>query len=278
MNQDTFNTQLHQDDVRMIAQSKKDRNLGDQWASWNGDIANYEWDIHEGRRLFLILSTVVLLVFCSMIAGLWYLIYPRVVEFGSAVVLITNITAGGLIALSLLWFALMFLSVITEKNFLKIMGSKVPQSGIMAFFPLTTKLAAKCGISRDRLGHSFIKVSNALIKIRARIVNHDKLLVLLPRCLTKATFQAVKALGEKYGCTILIAPGGDIARKMIRETHPDAIIGIACERDLVSGIKDVAPYIPVIGIPNIRSQGPCKNTTVDTTELEQTIRFFLGKN
>jgi len=195
MNQDTFNTQLHQDDVRMIAQSKKDRNLGDQWASWNGDIANYEWDIHEGRRLFLILSTVVLLVFCSMIAGLWYLIYPRVVEFGSAVVLITNITAGGLIALSLLWFALMFLSVITEKNFLKIMGSKVPQSGIMAFFPLTTKLAAKCGISRDRLGHSFIKVSNALIKIRARIVNHDKLLVLLPRCLTKATFQAVKALG-----------------------------------------------------------------------------------
>ncbi len=277
MNEDIFDKLVDQQGSGQITRkSKRDRVLGDQWVNWSGDLARYEWNIHEGRRLFLILSTVVLVVICSVIIGLWYLIYPRVVEFGSAVTLAVNLVAGGFVVLSFLWFGLMCLSAITERNFLKVLGNKV--NLVMAFFPLTKKIAAKLGISMDRLGHSFIKVYNALTRIRATIVSRERLLILLPRCLTKPTFEAVKAIGEKYGCKILVAPGGDVAREMIRENQPVAVIGVACERDLVSGIQDVASRILLIGIPNIRSQGPCKNTTVDTHELEQLIKFLLGMN
>jgi hypothetical protein len=269
-----IDTQInHDDDIETMI--KKDRKLGDQWVGWDGNVENYEWQIHDGKRLFILASTAIFVMTCCLIGLLWYLISPRMVEFGTTVATITNIVAASFIALALFWFAFMMLSVFTEKNFLKIFGSKA--NLVMAFIPWAAKLAQKFGISRDRFGHSFITVHNALTRAVARIVNKDKLLVLLPRCLTKATFQSVKALGEKYGVTVFIAPGGDIARKMVQETQPMAIIGVACERDLVSGIVDVAPYIPVLGVPNIRPEGPCKHATVNLEDLEKAIQFFLGK-
>jgi hypothetical protein len=69
-----------------------------------------------------------------------------------------------------------------------------------------------------------------------------------------------------------------MARKMVREIQPCLVISVACERDLVSGIRDIAPSIPVIGIPNVRPSGPCKNTTVDTAQIERVMEFFLGRN
>jgi hypothetical protein len=51
---------------------------------------------------------------------------------------------------------------------------------------------------------------------------------------------------------------------------------VACERDLVSGIHDVAPRIPIIGIPNTRPLGPCKDTMIDVEKFRSAIRFFTG--
>jgi hypothetical protein len=57
--------------------------------------------------------------------------------------------------------------------------------------------------------------------------------------------------------------------------RPQAIIAVACERDLVSGLQDVAPKIPVFAIPNKRPEGPCKNTFINIEELEASIKDFL---
>ena len=51
---------------------------------------------------------------------------------------------------------------------------------------------------------------------------------------------------------------------------------MACERDLLSGIQDICNQIPIIGIPNIRPEGPCKNTTIDLNEFEKAVHTFLG--
>ena len=64
------------------------------------------------------------------------------------------------------------------------------------------------------------------------------------------------------------------ARRIIGETSPGAIVAVACERDLITGIQDVAPKIPVIGLPNSRPEGPCADTVINTEELQQAIDFF----
>ena len=66
--------------------------------------------------------------------------------------------------------------------------------------------------------------------------------------------------------------GGNAARKKIKELRPRLIIAVACERDLLSGFREVNKQIPVIGFPNKRPEGPCKNTCVDLSEIEATIQ------
>ena len=80
-----------------------------------------------------------------------------------------------------------------------------------------------------------------------------------------------------YPVEIYPVSGGELARKKVREIRPTAVIGVACERDLVAGIRDVGNKFSVIGIPNIRPEGPCKNTYIDLEELEKAIQFYVGQ-
>ena len=52
-----------------------------------------------------------------------------------------------------------------------------------------------------------------------------------------------------------------------------AIIAIACDRDLASGIQDASP-LPVLGVLNERPCGPCFNTRVNLQDVEEAINFF----
>ena len=71
----------------------------------------------------------------------------------------------------------------------------------------------------------------------------------------------------------MIVNGGTLARKTVKELGPAAIVAVACEQDLFSGILDVRP-LPTLGVLNIRPEGPCRNTRVDISQLESAIRFF----
>ena len=73
---------------------------------------------------------------------------------------------------------------------------------------------------------------------------------------------------------LAVVTGGTLARKKVIENKPKAIIAIACERDLTEGILDTNP-LPVMGVLNIRPEGPCKNTKVDLVKVIEAIEFFL---
>ena len=60
------------------------------------------------------------------------------------------------------------------------------------------------------------------------------------------------------------------------DKKPNIIIGVACERDLTSGIQDSYP-IPVFGIFNNRPNGPCYDTDVDLELVEKGMIAVLGK-
>ena len=84
-------------------------------------------------------------------------------------------------------------------------------------------------------------------------------------------------LAECSGCHFSVATGGTLARQIVQESRPQAIIAIACERDLVSGMQDVFP-LPVLGLLNQRPNGPCFNTQVDVQALQQLLEMITGEH
>jgi hypothetical protein len=81
-------------------------------------------------------------------------------------------------------------------------------------------------------------------------------------------------IGRKYNIDISVATGGTLARKVIVEKRPKLVLAVACERDLTSGIKDCYP-LPVIGVLNDRPFGPCFNTTVDVSKIDDVLSQIL---
>lgn len=80
-------------------------------------------------------------------------------------------------------------------------------------------------------------------------------------------------IAEDNRITLFVATGGSLARRIINDAKPEAIVAVACENDLSSGIADTYP-LPVIGITNERPCGPCVNTRVDLSKVAEAIEFF----
>ena len=160
-------------------------------------------------------------------------------------------------------------------------------------FPAALMLGKIFGINRRKIERSFIEVSNQIIHQRRIKVPADRLLVVTPHCLQLATCPHkitrdpnncqccggcsvgdLVTLSKKIGFHFFVVTGGTLARQTVKQIRPLAVLAIACERDLTSGIQDVYP-LPAVGVLNIRPNGPCYNTKVDITEVEKEIRRFL---
>lgn len=165
---------------------------------------------------------------------------------------------------------------------------------IRFLFPLLVLVGKFIGIGKDQVRRSFIAINNQLVLNEAKVIRPEKLLILLPHCLQnhecvvritgnienckscgKCKIKDLVGLSHKYQVPISVATGGTLARRIVVEKRPDVIIGVACERDLTSGIQDSFP-IPVFGILNKRPFGPCYDTDVDLDLVKKGIRSFLG--
>ncbi len=249
------------------------RVLGDEWLDWREDSA--ETEIREGKRTFLTISLAILIGFISLIFLFWYLILPRFELYGRSWATFLTIAVVLAAVFLILWYILLLFSLFSRNSYLSICLRKGTNL-FLTLLPLSMKLAGRFGISRDRVGHSFIRVSNRLVN---NAVGDGQVLALLPRCLTRELKEKTKEICAAYPDVVAYtAPGGTVARKIICETKPRAIIAVACERDLVSGIQDIAPKIPVIGIPNSRPKGPCRDTRIDLLEFESALDFFSNKS
>jgi hypothetical protein len=120
-----------------------------------------------------------------------------------------------------------------------------------------------------------VKVFNNLAVMRGRKVNQGELLLLIPRCLSKVTLDGVLGIAGKYGVPVFVATRGQLARRVIRERRPRAVVAVACERDMVSGLHDVAGKIPVLGLTMTLPSGPCKDASLDLGLLEQWVRSYV---
>jgi len=165
---------------------------------------------------------------------------------------------------------------------------------VKVLFPLMVPVGRLFGISRDTVQQSFIAVNNQLVRSNIGSVKPDRLLILLPHCIQindcnikitgdvhrckgcgKCEIKDLVAISDKCGVDLSVATGGTLARRIIKEKRPKAIIAVACERDLTSGIVDSYP-LPVIGILNQRPFGPCINTRVDMKDVQEALEYFTG--
>lgn len=253
-----------------------DRKLGDEWKNWDGSVENNERLSRAGKRIYMGVLLLSIIIGGGLGLFIWYMIYPRLRQFHPSLPLIIGVLIFLIWLLIALWFMIMVISIITEKDLL--MKFRGKEFSVTFLVPLVFKLGNKLGISSDLLGHSFVEVSNALIKASNIHVKPENLLILLPRCLRKDLLKNILDYSKNLNIPTFVVGGGEKAREIVYKTKPQAIIGIACERDLLSGIRDVIGKVPVIGIPNKRPEGPCKNTIIDFKEFKKTVTFLLTKD
>ena len=53
------------------------------------------------------------------------------------------------------------------------------------------------------------------------------------------------------------------------------MVAVACERDMVSGLHDVAGKVPVLGLFSRLPSGPCKDTVLDLVQLEDWVKAYV---
>ncbi len=248
----------------------KDRLLGDEWEGWSGEILESEKEINEKPWLFIFFYFISIIIYNIVALLIYYFISPRIktinlyLDTGILIIIIL------ILFIINLKFFLVLLSVLFKKNLLL----KNPRFEL--FLSWIYKLTDIFKISKDRIGNSYIKLNNSLLYFKKVKKSFKNLLILLPRCLKKDIKDKVMEIVNKYNCKVFIATGGSSARQIVIKEKPDAIIGVACERDLVAGIKDTSNKIFVIGIANKRPEGPCKNTEIDLNEFENAIKYFLN--
>ena len=243
------------------------------------------------KRLFIALVSLATLVAAGVCYGLWQImvpglkqlhpILPYVVGIG-VILLIISLLSGVIgIVLAILGFPTFRLFYFWAWHIINFL------------YPLALFLGKTIGISKRRVEQSFIEVSNHLVWRQHIRVPADRLLVLTPHCIQLDTcpFKVTRdihnchkcggcgvgkllELSEKYGVHVAIVTGGTLARQAVKKARPKAILAVACERDLSSGIQDVFP-LPVIGVLNDRPNGPCFNTCADMGKVEQAIRSFI---
>jgi hypothetical protein len=253
----------------------KDRKLGDQWTDWDGKRDSSEAEINENRTTFFLLSLGILLIMVALVPLAWYLIKPRIFLLNPAA---ADTTQNIIIGFASVCFILFVAEGVSLLGFRKsLLPYRWREKFILFLLPKTVWLGAKFGISRDRVGNSFIKVHNFITKNYSGKLNSERLLILLPRCLKSETRNQIMNKVNGNGFKILTAGGGEAAREAIKEYRPTFILALACERDLISGIKDVAENIPVLAIPNKRPEGPCKNTDIYLDELDETLKFITER-
>ncbi|MEW6001148.1 MAG: DUF116 domain-containing protein [Nitrospirota bacterium] len=135
-----------------------------------------------------------------------------------------------------------------------------------------------------------INLNNKLVKKEG--ARAKKILLLLPHCLQinecnirltyniyncercgRCEIKDLIQIADENHLDLFVVTGGSLARRIVNEVRPEAVVAVACENDLSSGIFDTYP-LPILGIPNERPFGPCLNTSVDLEKVKDAIEFF----
>ena len=246
--------------------------------------------------LYLKLSALSCMAITLIMSFTMYIVWPGLEQISYTLALVSEII-GGIIIL-IVWFLWFLLAIASEgATYIHPILLRIANRFIYLLFPVSLGLGrVLIGIKKDELRQSMIDLINHLVGMKLYKVCPERILLLTPHCLQENTcihkvthdvynckqcgrcqVGGLLGIAKEYGCQFIVVTGGTLARMKVKEAKPKAIIAIACERDLASGMADVFP-IPVIGVLNQRPNGPCCNTTVDINKVREAVELLIDKD
>lgn len=240
--------------------------------------------INKYIKIILILLFIIL--FITTIINIFIL------NMTNLLFMILNILVWILISTILFSSFITYRVILDKEVSIKLM--KINLNIFTKLFNMITYLSYIFDFSKDDIRKIYIKLNNSYIYKNKYNIDNKDILVLIPHCIQKnscklkvtssinnckscgiCNISDLLKLNEKFGVEVFIATGGTLARKKIIEKRPKAVVAVACERDLTSGIQDIK-NIPVLGVFNKRPNGPCFDTKIDIKEVEDAIIFLIG--
>ncbi|MBA3344445.1 MAG: DUF116 domain-containing protein [Gemmatimonadales bacterium] len=249
-----------------------DRRLGHEWDEWDGRPLPNRGDYDSSPALFFGWSALALAAGLGILALALFLLGPRLATLHPVIpsALWMALAVGAVVLWC--WWGVLLASFQTGRALLP---ERLAERGpFLRLMRLTSRVAGRFG-RRDWVENASVKVYNALALLRGRKVGKGELLLLIPRCLSKDTLDGVLGIAGKYGVPVFVATRGQLARRVIRERRPRAVVAVACERDMVSGLHDVAGKVPVLGLTMTLPAGPCKDAVLNLGQLEEWVRAYV---
>jgi hypothetical protein len=250
-----------------------DRRLGHEWDEWNGRPLPGGGDFSAAPGLFFRFAALTITVATGAVALLLYLIGPRLGTLSPLVPRTLWIVVGLFAALQLLYLSVLAASFYSGRNLLpERLLERGPYLQLMNY----TSLVARAFARRDWVEHAAIDLYNTLAERRGRRVGKGELLVLIPRCLSKQALDGVLEIAGRYEVPVFVATRGQLARRVIRERRPRAVVAVACERDMMTGLRDVAGKLPVLGLTMQLPNGPCRDASIDLGQMERWVQGLVA--
>ena len=251
-----------------------DRRLGHEWDEWDGNPLPNRGTFDAPPWLFFRWAALSLVVSVALAAGVIWLLSPHLAALAAVLPSAAWMALAVGTALALVWWLALGISYLSNKALLP--GWLAERGLFLRVMAFTSRIAAWFR-QRDRVENAAVKVYNALALTRVRAVGAGELLLLVPRCLSRTTLDRVLESAGKYQVPVFVATRGQLARRVIRERRPRAVVAVACERDMVTGLHDVAGKVPVLGLTMTLPAGPCKDAELDHDTLEKYMKAFVSE-
>ncbi len=242
------------------------------------------------KRIYIGLLAGSLFFTVLMVTMVWYLFTNRDLIFNQILLIVIALITGIIFIILATGITSLIIMIIRSKTIPSLENTARIANELL--FPITLIVGKLLGVNKQKILRSYIEVNNYLVTSKKLILPGTKIMLLLPHCLQnsecpfkitadinnckqcgKCKIGELRDLAQKYNITIKVATGGTMARKYVRENRPQAIVAVACERDLFSGIQDTGA-LPVIGVLNRRPNGPCYNTDVDLEAVEAALSLI----
>jgi hypothetical protein len=257
----------------LLVKIETDRRLGHEWDEWNGQPLPNAGDFRTTTGKYFLFTAVGIGGIVMTGAAAIYLLSPRLAQLASWLPGVLYAADAALAALGTVWLALIGLSYVTDRALLP---SRFAERGLLLkTLRLSSRVGEVFGVQRDWTDNAAVAVYNRLAWAREWRVRANEMLILIPRCLSRAALEGVMDIAKRYDVATFVATRGAYARQAIRERRPKAVVAVACERDMISGLRDVAGRLPVLGLTMQLPNGPCKDASLDLVKMEEFVRKYL---
>ena len=260
-------------DTGPLIRIETDRRLGHEWDEWDGTPLPNGGDFSTTATRYFLFTALGLVLVSATAAASVLLLAPRLALLAAWLPAALYIGIGAFAFLSLVWLALIGVAYATGR---RVLPERLAERGLLLrTVNLAWRVGELFGVQRDWTDHASVLVYDRLALARSRTVSPNELLILIPRCLSRASLDGVLDIARRYDVAAFVATRGQLARRVIRERRPKAVVAVACERDMISGLHDVAGRVPVLGLTMQLPNGPCKDASIDIGQMEEFVKKYL---